>query len=197
MSTIVLASGNLKKLGEMQAILAPLQLTLKAQSEFGVPEAPEPHDTFFENALAKARNACVHTGLPAIADDSGICVSALDGAPGVHSAYFGGAQKDDAANNARLQRELKGVANRRAHYVAVIVYLRRRNDPEPLIAHGQWHGEIINNPLGDGGFGYDPYFLIPGLNQTAAQIPAAQKNAISHRAKALSQLFEALRAELV
>ena len=195
MGTIVLASGNKKKLAEMQAILAPLGHTLVAQSELGVPEAPEPHDTFLENALAKARNAALHTGLPAIADDSGLCVDALLGAPGVHSAYYGGAHKNDDDNNAKLLRTLAGVANRRAHYTAMIVTLRRADDPEPLIAHGQWHGEIVDAPLGDGGFGYDPYFYLPEFKMTAAQMPAAQKNTISHRARALQKLFAALRSD--
>ncbi len=195
MGKIVLASGNKKKLAEMQAILAPLGHTLIAQSELGVPEAPEPHDTFLENALAKARSAAAHTGLPAIADDSGLCVDALNGAPGVHSAYYGGPQKNDADNNAKLMATLVGIANRRAHYTAMIVYLRRSADPEPLIAHGQWHGEIIDAPLGEGGFGYDPFFYLPEYKMTAAQLPMAQKNTISHRALALQKLFSALRSE--
>lgn len=196
MDTIVLASGNKKKLAEMQAILAPLGHTLIAQSELGVPEAPEPHDTFLENALAKARNAAAHTGLPAIADDSGLCVDALGGAPGVHSAYYGGPQKNDDDNNVKLMATLVGVANRRAHYTAMIVYLRSSIDPEPLIAHGQWFGEIIDAPLGAGGFGYDPFFYLPAFKMTAAQLPAAQKNTISHRAIALQKLFSALRNEV-
>jgi XTP/dITP diphosphohydrolase len=195
MSKIVLASGNKKKLAEMQAILAPLGHTLITQSELGVPEAPEPHDTFLENALAKARNAAAHTGLPAIADDSGLCVDALLGAPGVHSAYYGGPQKNDDDNNAKLLATLVGIANRRAHYTAMIVALRRKDDPEPLIAHGQWFGEIIDAPLGEGGFGYDPYFYLPEFKLTAAQLPAAQKNTISHRALALQKLFFALRSD--
>jgi XTP/dITP diphosphohydrolase len=193
--TIVLASGNQKKLAEMQTILAPLGFTLRAQSEFGVPEAPEPHETFLENALAKARNACSHTGLPSIADDSGLCVDALAGAPGVHSAYYAGAHKSDADNNAKLIAALAGASDRRAHYTAMIVYLRRKDDPEPLIAHRQWHGEIVATARGDGGFGYDPYFFVPEFNMTAAELPAAQKNAISHRALALRALFSALKAE--
>jgi XTP/dITP diphosphohydrolase len=193
--TIVLASGNQKKLAEMQAILTPLGLTLRAQSEFGVPEAPEPHGTFLENALEKARNACSHTGLASIADDSGLCVDALGGAPGVHSAYYAGAHKSDADNNAKLIAALAGASHRRAHYTAMIVYLRSPDDPEPLIAHGQWHGEIVNAPRGEGGFGYDPYFFVPEFNMTAAELPAEQKNAISHRALALRALFSALKAE--
>jgi XTP/dITP diphosphohydrolase len=195
MGQIVLASGNKKKLAEIEAILAPLGHTLIVQSALGVPEAPEPYDTFFENALTKARNACAHTGLPAIADDSGICVDALAGAPGVHSAYYAGPAKDDAANNQKLLAALKGEKNRAAHYVAVIVYLRRKDDPEPLIAHGQWHGEIIDIPRGEGGFGYDPYFLLPEWGQTAAELPAAQKNSHSHRAQALQKLFEQLHGQ--
>jgi XTP/dITP diphosphohydrolase len=190
---IVLASGNKKKLAEMQAILAPLGFTLRPQSDFRVPEAPELHDTFLENALAKARNACAHTGLPAIADDSGLCVDALHGAPGVHSAYYAGTHKSDDDNNAKLIAALAGVKNRAAHYTALIVYLRRKDDPEPLVAQGQWHGEIVDAPQGAGGFGYDPYFYVPAHAMTAAQMPAAEKNAISHRAQALQKLFSALQ----
>ncbi len=190
---IVLASGNLKKLAEMQAILAPLGRTLRAQSEFNVPESPEPFNTFVENALAKARNACAHTGRAAIADDSGICVEALGGAPGVHSAYYAGAQKVDAANNTKLITALQGVANRNAHYTCVIVYLRRTDDPEPIIVRGAWAGEIVDTPRGAGGFGYDPHFFVPTFGKTAAEIPSAQKNAVSHRAQALAQLVEQLR----
>lgn len=193
-STIVLASGNRKKLAEMQAILQPLGLTLRPQSDFNVPEAPEPHGTFLENALAKARHASAHTGLPAMADDSGLCVDALRGAPGVHSAYYAGPQKNDADNNAKLIAALRGVHNRKAHYTAVIVYLRHQDDPEPLVAHGRWHGEIVDAPRGEGGFGYDPHFYLPTLGRTVAELPAEQKNALSHRAQALQQLVAALKS---
>jgi XTP/dITP diphosphohydrolase len=194
MARIVLASGNHKKLAEIEAILAPLGHTLIAQSVLGVSEAPEPYATFVENALTKARHASAHTGLPAIADDSGICVDALFGAPGVHSAFYAGLQKDDTQNNAKLIAALRGVANRKAHYTAVIVYIAHALDPEPIIAHGQWHGEVVDNPRGEGGFGYDPYFYAPAFGCTAAEMSAAQKNACSHRAQALQQLFSRLSA---
>ncbi len=192
MARIVLASGNKKKLAEIEAILAPLGHTLIAQGALGVSEAPEPYATFVENALTKARHASTHTGLPAIADDSGICVDALLGAPGVHSAYYAGVQKDDALNNAKLIAELRGVINRKAHYTAVIVYIAHAQDPEPIIAHGQWQGEVIDAPRGEGGFGYDPYFYVPAFGCTAAEMSAAQKNTCSHRAQALAQLFARL-----
>jgi len=161
---VVLASNNAGKLREFDALLAPKGWTLVPQGELGVPEAPEPHPTFVENALAKARHACEHTGLPALADDSGLCVSALDGAPGVYSARFAamnGGEKSDQANNAYLQQRLKDTEDRRAHYVAVLVFMRSANDPQPVIAQARWHGEIISEPMGSHGFGYDPYFYLP------------------------------------
>ncbi len=188
---VVLASNNAGKLREFDALLAPKGWTLVPQGELGVPEAPEPHPTFVENALAKARHACEHTGLPALADDSGLCVSALDGAPGVYSARFAamnGGEKSDQANNAYLQQRLKDTEDRRAHYVAVLVFMRSVNDPQPVIAQARWHGEIISEPMGSHGFGYDPYFYLPQFEKTVAQLDPAEKNRHSHRAQALQLL---------
>ena len=188
---VVLASNNAGKLREFDALLAPKGWTLVPQGELGVPEAPEPHPTFVENALAKARHACEHTGLPALADDSGLCVFALEGAPGVYSARFAamnGGEKSDQANNAYLQQRLKETEDRRAHYVAVLVFMRSANDPQPVIAQAQWHGEIISEPMGSHGFGYDPYFYLPQFGKTAAQLEPAEKNRHSHRAQALQLL---------
>ncbi len=193
---IVLASNNPGKLAEFGTLLAPLGLDVTAQGELGIPEAEEPHVTFVENALAKARHASRLAGLPALADDSGICAHALDGAPGVYSARYAqlaGEPKSDAANNARLVRELAGHADRGAHYVCVLVYVRHADDPQPIIAEGNWFGEVIDTPRGDGGFGYDPHFLLPALGKTAAELSKAEKNAVSHRAQALTQLVERLR----
>jgi XTP/dITP diphosphohydrolase len=190
---LVIATGNAKKLKEFERLLAPLGIEVIAQSAFNVPEAPEPHCTFLENALAKARNAAKHTGLPALADDSGICVDALNGEPGVNSAYYAGGHKSDADNNAKLIAELQGVANRRAHYTAVLALVTREDDPEPIIAEGRWYGEVIDSPRGDGGFGYDPYFLDTELNLTGAEMLIDQKGARSHRGKAFAKLVEALR----
>jgi XTP/dITP diphosphohydrolase len=190
---LVIATGNAKKLKEFERLLAPLGIEVIAQSAFNVPEAPEPHCTFLENALAKARNAAKHTDLPALADDSGICVDALNGAPGVNSAYYAGAHKSDADNNAKLIRELRGVANRRAHYTAVLALVTREDDPEPIIAEGRWYGEVIDTPRGDGGFGYDPYFLDTELRLTGAEMPIDQKGARSHRGRAFVKLVEALK----
>ncbi|PLK50312.1 RdgB/HAM1 family non-canonical purine NTP pyrophosphatase [Uliginosibacterium sp. TH139] len=193
MKKLVLASNNAGKLREFQALLAPLGWTVLPQAELGVPEADEPHCTFIENALLKARHAAAHTGLPALADDSGICVNALQGAPGVYSARFAGAPKSDERNNALLIEKLKGEVDRRAHYVCVLAMVRSAEDPQPLIAEGEWHGEIIDVPRGAGGFGYDPYFLLPEMGQTAAELDAALKNALSHRGKASRLLIERLR----
>ena len=189
---LVLASGNLGKLREFRQLCEPLGLTIVAQSELGITEAEEPHCTFIENALAKARHASRVSGLPAFADDSGICVNALGGAPGVHSARFadvaGDREAQDARNNVKLIASLAGKSDRSAHYTCVIVLARHADDPEPLIAEGRWHGEIIDAPRGDEGFGYDPYFFLPALNKTAAELPAHEKNKISHRGKALAEL---------
>jgi XTP/dITP diphosphohydrolase len=197
MRRLVLASSNPGKLREFRQMLAPLSMEIVAQSELGIAEAEEPHGTFVENALAKARNASSRAGLPAFADDSGICVAALGGAPGVQSARYagegGGREEQDARNNRKLIEALKNKADRRAHYYCVIVLVRHADDPEPLIAEGRWHGEVITEPRGVGGFGYDPYFLLPGLGRTAAELMPDEKNAVSHRGQAMQRLVEMLR----
>lgn len=189
---IVVASGNAGKLREIARILAPLGIHAVPQSDFGVPDCPEPYVTFVENCLAKARHASAHTGLPALADDSGICVDALNGAPGVYSARYAGEPKSDARNNEKLIAALAGQDNRRAHYYCVMVLVRYPDDPEPLIAEGRWFGEIIDTPRGEGGFGYDPYFLVPQLGKTGAELGEDEKNAISHRGQALRALVAKL-----
>ena len=186
---LVIATGNAKKLKEFERLLAPLGIEVIAQSAFNVPEAPEPHCTFLENALAKARNAARHTGLPSLADDSGICVHALNGHPGVNSAYYAGAHKSDADNNAKLISDLQNVSDRSAHYTAVLALVLSEADPEPIIAEGRWYGDIIDAPRGVGGFGYDPYFLDAELGLTGAEMPLDQKGARSHRGKALAKLL--------
>ena len=196
LSRIVLASNNPGKLKEFAALFAPLGIELVAQATLGVPDAPEPHVTFIENALEKARHASRLTGLPALADDSGLCVQALGGAPGVRSARFAqdaGGEKSDAANNARLLACLSGKEDRRARYVAVLALVRFADDPQPLLGEGEWHGEIVDLPRGEGGFGYDPHFLIASLGKTVAELTPAQKNAHSHRARALAALLDRLR----
>ena len=175
MQKLVIASNNPGKLREISRILAPLEFEAVPQSAFNVPEAEEPHVTFIENCLTKARHAARLTGLPALADDSGICVDALGGAPGVYSARYAGEPKSDQRNNEKLIAELAGHSNRRAHYYCVIVYLRHADDPQPIIAEGSWHGEIIDTPRGDGGFGYDPYFWLPELGKTGAELDADMK----------------------
>lgn len=198
MTKLIVASSNPGKLREFGQMLEPLGYTLVPQSALGIADAEEPHATFVENALAKARHASRASGLPAFADDSGICVAALGGAPGVHSARYAGPGEgdgrdaQDARNNAKLLAALAGAADRRAHYYCVIVLVRRPDDPEPLIAEGRWHGEVIPAPRGANGFGYDPYFLLPALGRTAAELAAADKNAISHRGQALRALVAAL-----
>jgi XTP/dITP diphosphohydrolase len=192
---LVLASNNPGKIREFRELLAPLDLDVVPQGELGVAEAEEPHATFVENALAKARHAARSARLPALADDSGICVAALDGEPGVHSARFAGEPRSDARNNAKLVALLEGRADRRAHYYCVIVLVRHADDPEPLIAEGRWHGEVIATPRGSGGFGYDPHFLLPDLGRTAAELAPEEKHAISHRGKALRRLLALLREQ--
>ncbi|MDZ7583614.1 MAG: RdgB/HAM1 family non-canonical purine NTP pyrophosphatase [Thiobacillus sp.] len=192
MEKIVIASGNPGKLREIARILEPLEIKAAQQSDFGVPECPEPHVTFVENCLAKARHASAHTGLPALADDSGICVEALNGAPGVYSARYAGEPKSDQRNNGKLIEALAGQPNRRAHYYCVMVLVRYADDPEPLIAEGRWFGEIIDTPRGEGGFGYDPYFLVPEFGKTGAELGEDEKNAISHRGQALRELADKL-----
>jgi len=192
---LVLASNNPGKLREIRAILAPLAVEVVAQSDLGIAEAEEPHHTFVENALAKARHASRAAGLPALADDSGLSVEALGGAPGVHSAYYagreGGREERDRRNNEKLLRELKD--DRRAFYTCVMVLVRSAEDPEPLVAEGIWRGEIAGAPRGSNGFGYDPLFFLPALKKTAAELDAEQKNRISHRGIALQKLLGLLR----
>jgi XTP/dITP diphosphohydrolase len=193
--TLVLASSNPGKVREFGELFAPLGIEVVPQSSLGVPDAEEPHATFLENALAKAQNAARHTKLPALADDSGICVAALGGEPGVHSARFAGEPKSERRNNEKLVRLLAGNPDRRAHYYCVVVLVRHADDPEPLIAEGRWHGEVIDAPRGAGGFGYDPHFLLPELGRTAAELEPHQKHAVSHRGKALRRLLALLREE--
>ena len=192
MKKLVLASNNAKKMKELNALLAPLGFEVIPQGELGIPEADEPHCTFVENALAKARHAAAHSGLPALADDSGLCVSALHGAPGVLSARYAGEPKSDARNNEKLLGHLTGKADRRAHFVSVLVLVRSANDPQPIIAEGEWHGEILAEQKGEGGFGYDPLFFVPEFGQTAAELDADTKNEVSHRGRAMQKLIERL-----
>ena len=197
MQRLVLASNNPGKLREFGELLAPLGLEIVPQGELGVSEAEEPHATFVENALCKARHASRLTGLPALADDSGICVDALEGAPGVYSARYAqmaGQAKSDAANNAYLISQLAGKVNRHAHYYCVLVMVRHADDPCPMIAEGTWDGEVVDAPRGTNGFGYDAHFLLPELGKTAAELSAEDKNRISHRALALQTLVARLRA---
>ncbi|MBO3035029.1 RdgB/HAM1 family non-canonical purine NTP pyrophosphatase [Burkholderia pseudomallei] len=194
-SRIVLASNNPGKLREFAALFSTAGIDIVPQGELGVSEADEPHATFVENALAKARHASRATGLPAVADDSGLCVPALLGAPGVYSARYArraGREKSDAANNAYLVEQLREVADRRAYYYCVLALVRHADDPEPLIAEGRWAGEIVDAPRGAHGFGYDPHFFVPALGATAAELDPAAKNAASHRALALKALVARL-----
>jgi XTP/dITP diphosphohydrolase len=193
MQKLVIATGNAHKLQEIRVLLEPLGIEVVPQSDFNVPEAAEPHCTFIENALTKARHAARLTGLPALADDSGICVEALGGAPGVISAIYAGEPRSDARNNAKLLEAMRDVADRRAHYHCALVLLRHADDPQPIIAEGQWHGVILESPRGEGGFGYDPLFLDTDLQQTVAEISTADKNRVSHRGKALRMLVDKLR----
>jgi XTP/dITP diphosphohydrolase len=199
MRRLVLASSNPGKLREFRQMLSTLGMEVVPQSELGIADAGEPHGTFVENALAKARHAAGHAGLPAFSDDSGICVAALGGAPGVRSARYAdapagaGRDEQDGLNNRKLIAALEGNSDRRAHYYCVIVLVRHAGDPEPLIAEGRWQGEIIAPPRGEGGFGYDPHFLLPGLGRTAAELMPDEKNAISHRGQAMQRLVEMIR----
>jgi XTP/dITP diphosphohydrolase len=192
---LVLASGNPGKLREFRRLLEPLGIAVVAQAELGIGEADEPHVTFIENAIAKARHASAQSGLPALADDSGICVDALGGAPGVQSARYAGEPKSDARNNAALIAALHGIADRRAHYYCVLVLLRHANDPQPIIADGAWHGTVVDAPRGSGGFGYDPHFQDDTTGLTGAELPLARKNALSHRGKAMRRLLARIEAE--
>jgi XTP/dITP diphosphohydrolase len=191
---LVLASNNAGKLREFRRLLAPLGIDVVAQADLDIPEAEEPHHTFVENALAKARHASGIARLPALADDSGVCVDALAGAPGVQSAHYAGEPRSDARNNARLIADLAGVADRRAHYYCVLVLMRHGEDPEPMIAEGRWDGTIIDAPRGDGGFGYDPHFLDAETGLTGAELPLETKNRLSHRGQALRALIARLEA---
>ena len=202
---IVLASNNAKKLSELRVLLAGVAVQLVPQSELGISEADEPHFTFIENALAKARHAALACGGAAIADDSGVCVDALGGQPGVVSAHYAkaalpeGADREarrrvqDAANNALLLQRLQGVADRRAHFVSTLVAVRHAQDPQPLVAMGRWPGEILPAPLGEQGFGYDPLMFIPELGLTVAEMDAPLKNLHSHRARSVAQMLTLLR----
>jgi XTP/dITP diphosphohydrolase len=193
MKKLVLASNNAKKVKELQALLAPLGFDVVTQGELGVTEAEEPHCTFVENALAKARHASQATGLPALADDSGLCVAVLGGAPGVQSARYAGEPKSDARNNEKLLAALAGQGNRRAHFVSVLVLVRSADDPQPIIAEGEWHGEILPASRGEGGFGYDPLFFVPSQGKTAAELDANLKNDLSHRGQAMKLLVNRLK----
>ncbi len=194
MQKLVIASNNPGKLREFQFLLQPLGIEVLTQAQLGIAEAEEPHVTFVENALAKARHVSRLSGLPALADDSGICVTALGGAPGVLSArYAGDSPKSDQRNNEKLLRDMQDVTDRRAHYYCVLVLLHHADDPQPLIAEGEWHGEIAHEACGDGGFGYDPLFWLPEFGKTSAQLERDQKHAISHRGKALRALLERLK----
>jgi XTP/dITP diphosphohydrolase len=199
MKQLVVASSNPGKLRELSELLAPLGIEIIPQTRLGIADAQEPHVTFVENALAKARHASRQAKLPALADDSGICVAALGGEPGVHSARFAGEasnldrQQQDERNNRKLISLLKDQKDRRAHYACVMVLVRHAEDPEPVIAEGRWLGELIDTPRGTGGFGYDPYFHLPELGKTAAELSPEQKNALSHRGKALRRLIAKLK----
>src|SRR5438876_2308821 len=193
MKKLVLASSNPGKLREFEALLAPLGMEVVPQASLGVSDAEEPHGTFVENALAKARHASRRSRLPALADDSGICVAALGGEPGVHSARFAGEPRSDARNNEKLVEMLADREDRRAHYYCVIVLMRHAEDPEPIIAEGSWAGEIVAEPRGANGFGYDPHFFLRDLGKTAAELGPGEKNLISHRGKALRRLLAKLK----
>jgi XTP/dITP diphosphohydrolase len=201
MKQLVVASSNPGKLRELVALLAPLGFEIIPQAKLGIADADEPHGTFVENALAKARHASRAAKLPALADDSGICVASLGGEPGVHSARFateagdgtGNREAQDERNNRKLLTLLKDRQDRRAHYACVMVLVRHADDPEPVIAEGRWNGEVIDKARGANGFGYDPYFLLPELGKTAAELDSGHKNAISHRGKALRRLVAKLK----
>lgn len=190
---LVLASSNPGKLAELSDILAELDAEVLPQSEFDIPDAVEDGLSFVENALIKARHAARHSGLPALADDSGLCVDALGGAPGIYSARYAGTHGDDAANNRKLIDNLQGIDNRRAHFHCALVFVRHETDPAPIICEGLWWGEIIDQPRGDNGFGYDPLFYIPELGCCSAELPKAQKNTLSHRGQALATLLARLQ----
>ncbi len=191
---LVIASTNAGKLRELESLLSPLGIQVIPQSQLGITEAEEPHLTFIENALAKARHASRASGLPALADDSGLCVEALGGEPGVRSARFAGEPRSDERNNDLLLERLKEEPNRGAHYYCVVVLTRQASDPEPLISEGIWRGEVLRGRRGRGGFGYDPLFLDPVLDKTGAELCLEEKNRVSHRGQALARLCGYLRA---
>jgi len=193
---LVLASGNAGKLRELSSLLSPLGFTLIPQNSLGIPEAEEPHPSFVENALTKARHAARLSGLPALADDSGLCVEALEGAPGIHSARFAGEPKSDRRNNEKLIATLGERHDRAAHFVCALVFVRHADDPQPIIAEGELHGEILPAPRGEDGFGYDPLFYLPERNCSLAELAHEEKNRISHRARAMEKLQAALQRRL-
>ncbi|MGB8516847.1 MAG: RdgB/HAM1 family non-canonical purine NTP pyrophosphatase [Gallionella sp.] len=193
MKKLVIASNNAGKLAEFKVLLAPLGIEVVTQAQLGIKEAEEPHSTFIENALAKARHVSRESGLPALADDSGICVDALNGLPGVLSARFSGLPSNDQRNNVALLEAMKTHSNRRAHYACVLVLMRSAADAQPLIAEGEWHGEIAREPRGTGGFGYDPLFWLPQLNMMSSELSREQKDEIGHRGKAMKVLLQKLQ----
>ncbi|MEI7532435.1 MAG: RdgB/HAM1 family non-canonical purine NTP pyrophosphatase [Betaproteobacteria bacterium] len=193
LKNIVLASSNAGKLLEFHALLSPLGIELISQESLNITPAEEPFFTFVENSLTKARHASKASGMPALADDSGICVEALQGAPGILSARFSGKDATDELNNQKLISLLKNEPNKKAHYVCAITLVRHSLDPEPLIAIGRWHGEVIDTPRGKFGFGYDPYFFLPSLGLTAAEISLVEKNKISHRSIAMAELLQQIK----
>ena len=195
MHKLVIASNNPGKLRELQLTLASLSIEILTQAQLGIDEADEPHCTFIENALVKARHVSRISGLPALADDSGLCVAALGGAPGVQSARYAGEPKSDSRNNEKLLQVMEGVIDRRAHYYCVLVLVRHADDPQPLIAEGEWHGEIAQEERGEGGFGYDPLFWLPQFNKMSAELTRDEKAQISHRAQALNILLRRLKLE--
>ncbi|MDO8713345.1 MAG: RdgB/HAM1 family non-canonical purine NTP pyrophosphatase [Polynucleobacter sp.] len=194
MQKLVLASNNADKVREFQELLAPFHFQVIPQGELGIPAAEEPHQTFVENALAKARHASAASGLPALADDSGICAHALNGEPGVYSARYAGINGDNAANNQKLISALQGKTDRGVHYVCALVMVSSANDPEPLIVQTRWYGQVIDEPRGGHGFGYDPHFFLPELGNTAAELEPSEKNLISHRGQALRELIAQLQS---
>jgi len=193
---VVLASNNRGKLIELERLLTDWPVTIQPQAVFGIKDVAEPHSSFIENALSKARHACRISGLAALADDSGLCVPALGGQPGVHSARYAGVPRLDEANNAKLLATLATVTARQAYYYAVLVLMRHAEDPQPLIADGRVDGEILEAPRGQGGFGYDPLFFIPKLGKSVAELTLTEKAAISHRGAALRELLAKLKGSL-
>lgn len=192
---VILASGNRGKLTELTALLAPLSIDIESQAAMGIHPAPEERSTFLENALDKARHASLQGGLPALADDSGLVVPLLGGAPGIRSARYAGDDGDDAANNAKLVAALEGHDQPPAYFYCALVLLRHPDDPAPLVATARWHGVILHEPRGDAGFGYDPHFYLPDLGCTSAELAPEEKNQLSHRGQAMSALLEQLRGE--